>query len=57
VVIFTCIDIIRKNIIEYCGTWYGSEREGLIALFVDLWHIPNDGALQEIMSFQKVQFD
>jgi hypothetical protein len=57
VVIFTCIDITQKNIIEYCGTWYRSKCEGLIALFVDLWHIPNDGALQKIMSFQKVQFD
>jgi hypothetical protein len=57
VVIFTCIDITQKNIIEYCGTWYGFECEGLIALFVDPWHIPNDGALQEINPFQKVQFD
>ncbi len=36
-VILTCIDIIH-----YCGTWYGSHREGLGHMFADLRHIPND---------------
>jgi hypothetical protein len=42
---------------ENWGTWYGFECKRLIALFVNPWHILNDGALQEINPFQKVQFD
>jgi len=35
VVIFTCIDISQKDIIHYCGTWYGSHRGRLGHLFAD----------------------
>jgi hypothetical protein len=32
---FTCIDFIKKNIIQYCETWYGSNYGGFVALFVE----------------------
>jgi hypothetical protein len=35
VVIFTCINIFGKDIIKYCGTWYGSHLRGLDHMFVD----------------------
>ncbi len=30
-----CIDLIKENIIQYCGTWYGSDRGGFAAMFVN----------------------
>jgi hypothetical protein len=42
VVILTCTNISQKDIIHYCGTWYGSHHGGLDHMFVDPWHIPND---------------
>jgi hypothetical protein len=35
VVLLTCINLTKKYIIQYCGTWYGSDRGGLAAMFVD----------------------
>jgi hypothetical protein len=35
VVLFTCIDLIKENIIQYCETWYGSDCGGFVAMFVD----------------------
>ncbi len=35
VVILTCIDIFQKDIIHYCGTWYGSHRGGLGHMFAN----------------------
>jgi hypothetical protein len=34
-IIFKCTDISQKDIIHYCGTWYGSHRGGLGHMFVD----------------------
>jgi len=31
----TCTNLIKKNIIQYCGTWYGYDREGFVAMFMD----------------------
>jgi hypothetical protein len=42
-VIFTCTTNTQENIIEYFGTWYGYECGRFTAMFVDLWHILNDG--------------
>jgi len=42
-----------RDIIEYCGTWYGSKHEELIALFVNSWHIPNDGHYEKSCFFKK----
>jgi hypothetical protein len=35
VVIFTCTNIFQKDIIHYCGTWYGSHYERLSHIFID----------------------
>jgi hypothetical protein len=35
VVIFTCTDLIKKNIIQYFGTWYGFDCGGFVVMFVD----------------------
>jgi hypothetical protein len=26
-ILFTCIDLTKENIIQYCGTWYGFEKK------------------------------
>ncbi len=31
----TCTDLTKENIIQYCGTWYVSDRGGIVAMFVD----------------------
>jgi len=33
-ILLTCIDFIKENIIQYCGTWYGSNHGGFVA---SLW--------------------
>jgi hypothetical protein len=42
VVILTCTNISQKDIIHYCGKWYGSHCEGLGYMFTNPQHIPND---------------
>ncbi len=42
VVILTCIDIFQEDIIQHCGTWYGSHRGRLGHMFANPQHIPND---------------
>ncbi len=39
VVFITCIDFIKKYIIQYCRTWYGYDHEGFVAMFVNLTHL------------------
>ncbi len=39
VVLLTYIDLIKNYIIQYCGTWYGSDHEGFVAIFVNLTHL------------------
>ncbi len=34
-IFFTCTDLIKENIIQYCGTWYGFDRGGFVVMFVD----------------------
>jgi len=34
-IFFTCTDLTKENIIEYCGTWYGSNRGGFATMFTD----------------------
>jgi hypothetical protein len=34
-IFLTCTNLIKKNIIQYCGTWYGSDCGGFTAMFVD----------------------
>jgi len=33
------MDVTQEDVIEYCGTWYGSNHGGLPAMFVDPKHI------------------
>ncbi len=35
VVLLTCIDLTKENIIQHYGTWYGYDRGGSVAMFVD----------------------
>jgi hypothetical protein len=35
----TCINLTKKNIIQYFGTWYGSDRGGFVVMFVDLTYL------------------
>jgi hypothetical protein len=39
VVLLTCIDLIKENIIQYCGTWYGYDYGGFAIMFVDLTYL------------------
>jgi hypothetical protein len=34
-IFLTCNDLIKENIIQYCGTWYGFDCGGFAAMFVD----------------------
>jgi hypothetical protein len=34
-IFLTCTDLTKENIIQYCGTWYGSDRGGFAAMFAD----------------------
>jgi hypothetical protein len=33
--LLTCIDFSKENIIQYCGTWYGSNHGGFVTMFVN----------------------
>jgi hypothetical protein len=33
IVLLTCIDLTKENIIKYCGTWYGTNCDGFKAMF------------------------
>ncbi len=35
VIISTCIDFNKENIIQYCGTWYGSDCGGFATMFAN----------------------
>jgi len=34
-IFLTCIDLTKENIIQYYGTWYGSNRGGFAAMFAN----------------------
>jgi hypothetical protein len=34
-IFLTCIDLTKENIIQYCGTWYGFDWGGFVAMFTD----------------------
>jgi hypothetical protein len=34
-IFLTCTDLTKKNIIQYCGTWYGFDRGGFVAMFAN----------------------
>jgi len=39
VILLLCIDITKENIFQYCGTWYGSNCGGFVAMFVNLTYL------------------
>ncbi len=41
-IILTCTYVSQRDIIQHCGTWYGSHHGGLGHMFVDPKHIPDD---------------
>jgi hypothetical protein len=39
VILLTCTNFIKENIIQYCGIWYGFDHGGFVAMFVDLTYL------------------
>ncbi len=39
VVLLTCTDLIKENIIQYCETWYGYDRGGFATMFVNCTYL------------------
>ncbi len=35
VIFFTCTNLIKGHIIQYCGTWYGSDHGGFATMFAN----------------------
>ncbi len=44
VVLLACTNLTTKNIIEYCGTYYGTHHVGLKCMFVDSTYLQLDDA-------------
>jgi hypothetical protein len=42
-----CIDLILKNIIEYCGTYYGTHRGGLKCMIVNPTYLQLDDGVSD----------
>jgi hypothetical protein len=39
VVLFTCTNLTKENIIQYCGTWYGFDCGGFATMFANLTYL------------------
>jgi uncharacterized protein with NRDE domain len=35
-------DVTQEDVIDYCGTWFGLNHKGLVAIFANPKCIPND---------------
>jgi hypothetical protein len=45
IVLLPSTNLIKENIIEYCGTWFGFNRGGFKAMLIDLRYLQlDDGA-------------
>jgi hypothetical protein len=42
VILLTCTNLTTKNIIEYCGMYYGTHRDGLKCMFANLAYLQLD---------------
>ncbi len=42
IIIFMVTDVTQEDVIDYCGTWFGSNHKGLVAMFVNPKYILND---------------
>jgi hypothetical protein len=38
-ILLTCTDLTKENIIQYCGTWYGYDYGGFVAMFMNLTYL------------------
>ncbi len=38
-IFFTCTNLTKENIIQYCGTWCGYDHGGFVAMFADLIYL------------------
>jgi hypothetical protein len=56
-VILSCTNISQKDIIHYCGTWYGSHRGGLGHMFEDPRHIPDDMESNDDDEYEHLESD
>jgi hypothetical protein len=39
-------NVTQEDVIDYCGTWFGSNHEGLVAMFVDPTNILDDSTFK-----------
>ncbi len=39
-------NVTQEDVIDYCGTWFGSNHEGLVAMFVDPTNILDDSTFE-----------
>jgi len=39
-------NVTQEDVIDYCGTWFGSNHEGLVAMFVDATNISDDSTFE-----------
>jgi len=48
IVLLTCTYLTKENIIEYCGTWYGTNCGGFKTIFMDPTYLQlDDGYLED----------
>jgi hypothetical protein len=38
-IFLTCTDLTKKYITQYCGTWYGYDCGGFVAMFADVTYL------------------
>ncbi len=38
-IFLTCTNLTKENIIQYCGTWYGSDHGGFATMFTNLTYL------------------
>jgi hypothetical protein len=39
-------NVTQEDVIDYCGTWFGFNHEGLVAMFVDPTNISDDSTFE-----------
>jgi hypothetical protein len=47
ILIFMVTDVTQEDVIDYCGTWFGSYHEGLATMFVDPKYILDDSNFED----------
>jgi len=57
IILLACSDLTNDDIINYCGMWYGSNRGGLNAMFVDLKYLQVHDGSSEDESYEEDMID